>query len=81
MRSVDINCDMGEAFGRWQIGDTDDAALMPLISSANIAYADRDYDDYDDTGPMRFVEATMEEALAARRARGASLDALRAALA
>lgn len=37
MRSVDINCDMGEAFGRWRIGDTDDAALMPLISSANIA--------------------------------------------
>lgn len=34
---VDINCDMGEAFGRWRIGDTDDAALMPLISSANIA--------------------------------------------
>ncbi|GAA4165168.1 5-oxoprolinase subunit PxpA [Shinella granuli] len=34
---VDINCDMGEAFGRWRVGDTDDAALMPLISSANIA--------------------------------------------
>ncbi|MCA0342343.1 MAG: LamB/YcsF family protein, partial [Proteobacteria bacterium] len=27
---VDINCDMGEAFGRWRVGDTDDAALMPL---------------------------------------------------
>jgi UPF0271 protein len=34
---VDINCDMGEAFGRWRVGDTDDAALMGLISSANIA--------------------------------------------
>ena len=34
---VDINCDMGEAFGRWHIGDTDDATLMALISSANIA--------------------------------------------
>jgi UPF0271 protein len=34
---VDINCDMGEAFGRWHVGDTDDATLMPLISSANIA--------------------------------------------
>jgi 5-oxoprolinase (ATP-hydrolysing) subunit A len=34
---VDINCDMGEAFGRWRVGDTDDASLMPLISSANIA--------------------------------------------
>jgi len=34
---VDINCDLGEAFGRWHIGDTHDAALMGLISSANIA--------------------------------------------
>ncbi|MDX3929696.1 MAG: 5-oxoprolinase subunit PxpA [Shinella sp.] len=34
---VDINCDMGEAFGRWRIGDTEDEMLMPLISSANIA--------------------------------------------
>lgn len=28
---------MGEAFGRWRIGDAEDSALMPLISSANIA--------------------------------------------
>lgn len=35
--AVDINCDMGEAFGRWRIGDTDDASLIGLISSANIA--------------------------------------------
>jgi UPF0271 protein len=34
---VDINCDMGEAFGRWRVGDTDDASLMTHISSANIA--------------------------------------------
>ncbi|MDQ0454031.1 5-oxoprolinase subunit PxpA [Rhizobium paknamense] len=34
---VDINCDMGEAFGRWHVGDTQDSALMELISSANIA--------------------------------------------
>jgi UPF0271 protein len=34
---VDINCDMGEAFGRWRIGDTDDMSLMAHISSANIA--------------------------------------------
>jgi allophanate hydrolase subunit 2 len=31
--------------------------------------------------PTRFVEVTMEEALAARKARRASLDAVRAALA
>ncbi|MBA5800370.1 MULTISPECIES: 5-oxoprolinase subunit PxpA [Rhizobium] len=35
--AVDINCDMGEAFGRWRVGDTDDTTLMGLISSANIA--------------------------------------------
>ncbi|TNB48856.1 5-oxoprolinase subunit PxpA [Martelella lutilitoris] len=34
---VDINCDMGESYGRWQIGDTDDAQLMAFITSANIA--------------------------------------------
>lgn len=37
VKVVDINCDLGEAFGRWRLGDADDARLMPLISSANIA--------------------------------------------
>ena len=32
---VDLNCDMGESFGRWELGA--DAAIMPYISSANIA--------------------------------------------
>lgn len=31
----EINCDMGEGFGPWKMGD--DAGLMPLIDSANIA--------------------------------------------
>lgn len=34
---IDLNSDIGEGFGSWQIGDGVDAALMPLISSANIA--------------------------------------------
>jgi len=34
-RLLDVNVDMGESFGRWRLGD--DAALMPYISSANIA--------------------------------------------
>lgn len=34
-KTVDINCDMGEGFGRWRLGD--DEALFPLISSANVA--------------------------------------------
>ncbi len=32
---VDLNCDMGESFGPWQMGD--DAQVLPYISSANIA--------------------------------------------
>lgn len=33
--SVDLNADMGESYGRWTLGD--DAALMPFLTSANIA--------------------------------------------
>jgi UPF0271 protein len=33
--TVDLNCDMGESFGRWTLGD--DGSVMPHISSANIA--------------------------------------------
>ena len=33
--TVTVNCDMGEAFGLWTLGD--DEALMPLISMANVA--------------------------------------------
>ncbi len=32
---IDINCDMGESYGQVKIGN--DAAIMPYISSANIA--------------------------------------------
>jgi len=35
VKTVDLNCDMGESFGAWKMGD--DAAVMPFISSANIA--------------------------------------------
>jgi UPF0271 protein len=32
---ADLNADMGESYGRWTLGD--DAALMPFLTSANIA--------------------------------------------
>jgi 5-oxoprolinase (ATP-hydrolysing) subunit A len=35
MKVIDLNCDMGESFGAWKMGA--DAAVMPWISSANIA--------------------------------------------
>lgn len=34
-KSIDLNADMGESFGPWQMGD--DAALLKIISSANVA--------------------------------------------
>jgi UPF0271 protein len=37
MKTIDLNSDMGEGFGPWTIGDGVDAAILPLISSANIA--------------------------------------------
>jgi UPF0271 protein len=35
MKKIDLNCDMGESYGAWKMGD--DAGVMPFISSANIA--------------------------------------------
>jgi len=35
MFSIDLNCDMGESFGAWRMGN--DAALMDFVSSVNIA--------------------------------------------
>ena len=35
MPSIDLNCDMGESFGAWTMGE--DAEVMPWITSANIA--------------------------------------------
>ena len=32
---MDINCDMGESFGNWSMGD--DAGMMPFITTANVA--------------------------------------------
>lgn len=34
-KKIDLNCDMGESFGAWQMGN--DFALMDYISSVNIA--------------------------------------------
>jgi UPF0271 protein len=35
MKSIDLNCDMGESYGAWKMGA--DADVMPFITSANIA--------------------------------------------
>jgi UPF0271 protein len=34
-RSIDLNSDLGESFGAWRMGD--DAAMLQLVTSANVA--------------------------------------------
>ncbi|NNC11938.1 LamB/YcsF family protein [Planctomonas sp. JC2975] len=34
MRAIDLNCDLGESFGAWTMGD--DAAMLELVSSVNV---------------------------------------------
>ena len=34
-RTIDLNADVGESFGRWRLGE--DEALLPSITSANVA--------------------------------------------
>jgi len=34
-RTIDLNADMGESFGRWTLGD--DAGLLKVVTSANVA--------------------------------------------
>ncbi|NTU82049.1 MAG: LamB/YcsF family protein [Chloroflexales bacterium] len=35
MLTIDLNCDCGEGFGAWSMGD--DAAVLPHVTSANVA--------------------------------------------
>lgn len=35
LKQMDINCDMGESFGNWKMGD--DEGMMPFITTANVA--------------------------------------------
>lgn len=35
MTTIDLNCDMGESFGRYMLGD--DAAMLDVVTSANVA--------------------------------------------
>lgn len=59
MRTVDLNCDMGESFGPWVMGN--DAELMKYISSANIACG---FHAGDPTTMRRTVELALENDVA-----------------
>lgn len=54
MNSVDINCDMGESFGNYRIGN--DEAIFPYITSCNIACGVHAGDPYH-------IEKTINHAL------------------
>ncbi len=62
MLSVDLNCDMGESFGAWRMGD--DAALMDYVSSVNIACGFH-------AGDASVIRKTIETAIAKNVAVGA----------
>ncbi|MCE7990701.1 MAG: LamB/YcsF family protein [Roseivirga sp.] len=54
MKSIDINCDMGESYGNFSIGN--DAAIFPHITSSNIACGMHAGDPYH-------IEKTIDMAL------------------
>ncbi|MDJ0365456.1 5-oxoprolinase subunit PxpA [Hymenobacter sp. H14-R3] len=60
--TVDLNCDMGESFGAWTLGQ--DAELMPLLTSANVACGFH-------AGDPSVMRQTVRRALAAGVAIGA----------
>lgn len=59
MLSVDLNCDMGESFGAWQMGN--DAELMDYVSSVNIACG---FHAGDATTMRRTVETAIKKNVA-----------------
>ena len=62
MLSVDLNCDMGESFGAWTMGN--DAALMNFVSSVNVACGFH-------AGDATVIRQTIETAIAKGVAVGA----------
>jgi len=40
MDVIDLNCDMGESFGAWTMGN--DAEMLKIVTSANVACGERE---------------------------------------
>lgn len=59
MPRIDLNCDMGESFGRWRLGD--DLGMMPYLTSVNVATG---YHAGDPPTIRRTVTAAVEHGLA-----------------
>jgi 5-oxoprolinase (ATP-hydrolysing) subunit A len=62
MKTIDLNCDLGEGFGAWEMGN--DAAMIELASSVNIACGFH-------AGDADIMRSTVELA----KARGVSIGA------
>ncbi|MCG6873938.1 MAG: LamB/YcsF family protein [Betaproteobacteria bacterium] len=59
MRRIDFNCDMGEGFGAWRMGD--DIALLDHVTSANVACG---FHAGDPATIRRTVKAAVEKGVA-----------------
>ncbi len=58
-KRIDLNCDMGEGFGAWRMGQ--DEALLELVTSANIACG---YHAGDPATMMRTVQCAVAKGVA-----------------
>lgn len=59
MLTIDLNSDLGESFGAWTIGD--DAAMLDVVSSANVACG---FHAGDPAGILRTLRAAAERGVA-----------------
>lgn len=59
MQSIDLNSDLGESFGAWTMGD--DAAMLDIVSSANVACG---FHAGDPTGILKTLRAAAERRVA-----------------
>ncbi|WP_420962887.1 LamB/YcsF family protein [Brucella sp. IR073] len=59
MLTIDLNSDLGESFGPWKMGD--DAAMLEVVSSANIACG---FHAGDPAGILRTLRAAAERGVA-----------------
>ena len=60
--TIDLNSDLGESFGAWKMGD--DAAMLDIVSSANVACG---FHAGDPAGILRTLRAASKRGVAGAR--------------
>ena len=58
MATVDLNCDLGEGYGDWRMGD--DAAMLRIVTSVNVACGFHAGDPQIMAGTFAVVEIATE---------------------